>query len=129
MSVRALLFSFMLVAAARAWAAPDHRIAVVVGANFGAPDDEPLRYAEADARRMRDLLVQLGEVRPERALLVLGGGPAQLMGALNEARGRAAELSGAGQDVTLVFYFSGHGDEDSLHLPRGNLPLADLRRE
>jgi hypothetical protein len=127
--VRALVVSLVVLAAAPAQAAPGHRIAVVVGANLGAPDDELLRFAEADARRVRDLLVQLGEVRPERALLVVGGGPAQLLSALNEARGRAAELSGAGQDVTLIFYYSGHGDEESLHLPRGNLPLADLRRE
>jgi hypothetical protein len=119
----------LLLAASSAHAAPVQRIAVVVGANFGGPDDEPLRFAEADARRMRELLVELGEVRRDRALLVLGGGPAQVLSALTEARGRAAELAGAGQAVSLLFYYSGHGDEDALHLPRGTLALPELRRE
>jgi hypothetical protein len=29
----------------------------------------------------------------------------------------------------LIFYFSGHGDDEVLHMPRGNLPLAQLRSE
>lgn len=103
-------------------------IAVVVGANIGAYDDEPLRYAESDARRFRDLLLEIGQVRAARALLVIGGGPDQIVQALTEARGRAAELAGTGRRVTLLFYYSGHGDDEALHLPAGTLSLEVLRR-
>ena len=103
-------------------------IAVIAGANVGGYDDEPLRFAESDARRVRDLLIELGQVRAARALLVLGGGPEQIIAALTEARGRAAELAGTGRRVTLLFYYSGHGDDDALHLPRGALALPELRQ-
>jgi hypothetical protein len=109
--------------------AAEERIAVIVGANVGAHDDEPLRFAEADAVRFRDLVVELGGVKPERALLVLGGGPDQVLHALIDARARAQEIGAVGHRVVLLFYYSGHGDDESLHLPRGVLALADLRRE
>jgi hypothetical protein len=107
--------------------ADEERIAVVVGADVGLAGEEPLRFAEADARKMRDVLLQLGSVRSDRAILVLGGGPEQVVRALIEARGRAAEIGRSGKHVILLFYYSGHGDDESMHLPQGVLPLADLR--
>jgi hypothetical protein len=107
----------------------EERLAVVVGANIGAPGDEPLRYAESDARRVRDLMVELGHVRPDRALLVERGGPEDVLRAITEVRGRAAEIERSGRRVTLFFYYSGHGNDEALHLPRGLLSLETLRRE
>ena len=101
---------------------------MIVGTNVGGYDDDPLRFAESDARRFRDLLIELGEVRATRALLVIGGGPEQIVQALTEARGRAAELAGSGRRVTLLFYYSGHGDDEALHLPHGVLMLSALRQ-
>lgn len=103
-------------------------VAVIVGANVGAHEEGTLLYAESDARRMREVLISLGGVRPERTLLVLGGGAEQVMQAITEARGRAAEISANGRPVTLLFYYSGHGDEQALHLGRGPLPLERLRQ-
>ncbi len=122
--VIALALSLAIVSAARA-----ETIGIFVGANVGSADDDPLRYAESDARRMRAVLVELGDLRPERAILVVGGGPAQLRAALDEARGRAAELANVGRAVSFLFYFSGHGDESGLHLPRGEISLVALRDE
>jgi hypothetical protein len=122
----------LVLAAATARAGPpplgDERIAVIVGANLGDADEEPLRYAESDARRVRDLLVAIGGVRPSRAILITGGAPETVLRALREARGRAAELGASGARVTLVFYYSGHGDDGALHLPEGNLGIRELRR-
>jgi uncharacterized caspase-like protein len=127
--VPALALLALVSATARAAApASQEVIAVIVGANVGGYDDEPLRFAESDARRFRDLLIELGEVRAARALLVIGGGPNQIVQALTEARGRAAELASTGRRVTLLFYYSGHGDDEALHLPAGVLPLATLRQ-
>lgn len=114
--------------AAAAWPA-ETRIAILVGANWGDSNDEPLRYAESDVRAMRDLLIELGGVTPERALLLIGGGPADVLRLITEARGRAAELARNGGRVLLHFYFSGHGDGESLHLPKGHLSYRDLTLE
>ena len=109
-------------------AAAAERLALVVGADVGAPQEEPLRYAQSDARRMRDVMVELAGVLPERALLLTSAQPAQVSSALDELRGRAAELHRSGKRVELFFYFSGHGDETALHFSRGDLALAELRR-
>jgi hypothetical protein len=107
----------------------DNRFVVVVGANVGTASDDPLRYAESDAERVRDLIVELGGVPQERAFLLLGGKPEGLWRVLSEVRGRVAELSRMGRSSTVLFYFSGHGDGEALHLPSGLILLADLRRE
>jgi len=107
----------------------DNRFVVVVGANVGTANDDPLRYAESDAERVRDLFVELGGVPQERAFLLLGGKPEGLWRVLSEVRGRVAELSRMGRSSTVLFYFSGHGDGEALHLPSGLILLADLRRE
>jgi hypothetical protein len=126
---RAALATAWLLSASAASAAPEERLAVIAGANVGGPEDELLRYAEADANRFRDVLVELGDVRPDRAIVSMGGSPEQLLQALTEARGRAAEIQRSGSRVVLLFYYSGHGDEDGLHLPRGTMPLSELRAE
>jgi hypothetical protein len=117
------------VGSARAEPLADNRFVVVVGANVGTANDDPLRYAESDAERFRDLLVELGGVPAERAFLLLGGKPEGLWRVLSEVRGRVAELSRMGRSSTVLFYFSGHGDGEALHLPAGLILLSDLRRE
>ncbi|MGZ3438886.1 MAG: caspase family protein, partial [Polyangia bacterium] len=103
-------------------------VAVIAGANVGSGDEDPLRYAVEDAERVRDVLVALGGTRRDRVIFVAAPSPSALARALGEARGRAAELRDEGKRVQFVFYFAGHGDDNALHLPGGNLALEDLRR-
>ncbi len=130
---RALLAAcFLLCAlASRARASPPPSrdvVAVIVGANVGSADEEPLRFAVSDARRISDLLSELGDVRAGNALVILSAdNPEQVLGALRQARDRAAGLKIAGRQTTLLFYYSGHGDDDAVHLAKGALKLQDLR--
>lgn len=107
--------------------ASEERLAVVVGANLGDGDEPALRFAESDATRVRDTLVELGGVSPGRATLVTSGGARAVLDALTFAQGRAAELTAQGTRVTFVFYFSGHGDEATLHLGGDRLELSRVR--
>ena len=127
--VCALLILASYVRSAGAEPIADNRFVVVVGANVGTASDDPLRYAESDAERFRDLFVELGGVPSDRAYLLLGGKPEGLWRVLSEVRGRVAELSRMGRSSTVLFYFSGHGDGEALHLPSGLILLSDLRRE
>jgi hypothetical protein len=54
-------------------------------------------FAEAGARSMRDLLVELGSVRLQRATVVSGGGRELVLHAFIEARGCAHEIARGGR--------------------------------
>lgn len=107
--------------------APEVRAAVIIGTNEGSSDDEPLEYAEADARRVHQLLVEAGQVAPERAYLVLGGDAQAARRALAEARGRLAELAGRAP-TALIIYVSSHADEQALHLAGSLLPVDEVHQ-
>jgi hypothetical protein len=96
----------------------DERLMIAVGNNIGGPEEAPLRFAEADARRVRDLFVSLGRVDRARGALLAGGDRNRLRAALAEAGRQAAELRRQGREVTFIFYYAGHGDGQSLHLGR-----------
>jgi hypothetical protein len=102
-------------------------VAVVVGANIGGADDAPLHFATSDARRVADLLAELGQVGPGNTIVVTADTPEQVLAALRQARDRAQALAGSGRPKTFVFYYSGHGDDDSIHLAKGVVAMSDLR--
>ncbi len=110
--------------------APAHaalRYAVIVGNNLGTADDEPLRWAEQDARRALEVLVELGGVAKERAILLLGGDAAEVRRQLVRVHGQLEEAERQGYRTELLFFYSGHGDAEALHLSGAALPLGELR--
>ncbi|MBN2499006.1 MAG: caspase family protein [Deltaproteobacteria bacterium] len=117
----------LVLGAARPCAAARVRIALVVGQDIGSSSDPVLAFAEADARRVADLLAELGGFAPERIDLLLGKGAGALRDALQRVRGRVAEIEARGDEALVLFYYSGHGGADGLHLGRETLELAALR--
>lgn len=109
---------FVMVALAATPAyAKDARVGIFVGSN-GAPDGRtPLVHAEADAARMRDAFVELGEMAPTSAHVLRGPDAAQILAMIDHA-GRGAKM--------LVFYYSGHADERALLLDGSQLSFAEL---
>ncbi len=101
------------------------RFALLIGHNSGASDEPELEFAEEDARRVGDVLRELGGFPPEDMVTLLGE-PADVVQraliALND-RLRTEE----GQSVLFVYY-SGHGDARSLHLGDTRLPVRELRQ-
>ncbi|MBF5041649.1 hypothetical protein FGE12_04560 [Aggregicoccus sp. 17bor-14] len=103
------------------------RLLVAIGANVGDPDDAVLRFADDDAQRVRQVFVELGGVRADRALLVLNPPADAVRQRLSEVAGRIAELKAAGHDPVLTVYASSHAAGGVLHLGGTHLPLAELR--
>lgn len=112
---------FALVRTARA---EPLRVVVAVGHRAGLPGETPLKHSLRDATRVRDVFVQLGDVKPQNAILLSEPTQASLFAALDRAaaiaRGRRPE------EVTFVFYFSGHGDRERLHLGPEKVALKDI---
>ncbi|MBI2373777.1 MAG: caspase family protein [Deltaproteobacteria bacterium] len=103
---------------------PGRRIGVFIGSDSAPPGREALRHAQTDARRMRDVLVDLGDLRSEDAIVLEGPGPAEILRALEGLRERAEREP----PRTFIFYYSGHADERALLLGRAELALSALAR-
>ncbi len=103
------------------------RVGIFVGNNLGATGQVPLLFATADARKMRDLFVELGDIHPEDALLVEDEGRRGVQNAFVQAGARIHLAQTHRQRTELVFFYSGHADEDRLQLGSTSLPYEELR--
>jgi hypothetical protein len=100
------------------------RILVSAGSKLGLAAERPLKFAGTDASRVRDVVVSLGGVKPENAFVLAEPSRAQLFAAVDRARTEAQKHPSG--EVTLIFYFSGHGDHDAIHLGDDRVLLSDL---
>jgi hypothetical protein len=73
---------------------------------------------------VRDVFMALGGVRPEHAIVVLGATPPQIALAIDRAQ--AIARTHRPDEVVFIFYFSGHGDRDKLHLGADTMAVSDL---
>jgi hypothetical protein len=128
--VRWAVSLFLLLAALPAVAAEDKRFAVLIGANIGDAGEPRLRYAEADAERLGQTLRTVGDFASDRLLLLTGVTADEVRQALIRlnAQIRAGDGSGASSGSTLLFvFYSGHADEEKLHLAGTHLATSELR--
>lgn len=101
------------------------RYALVVGHNVGRSDEQTLRFAEDDARRLADVLTDLGGFAHDRVTVLRGPTPDAVQGALIELNDR---IRTRGEPAVLVVFYSGHADALALHLGDAALPLERLEQ-
>jgi WD40 repeat protein len=102
------------------------RVAVLVGANAGWGNDRPLRYAEEDARRLSAALTELGGFAADAVILLRTPSTEQLRAELEAVKQRLRDTPE--EEALFVFYYSGHADEQHLHLRGEPLPFTELHR-
>ncbi|WP_426755330.1 caspase family protein [Myxococcus sp. Y35] len=124
MMLLSLLTAALLSQSPSAEAPPPRRYALLIGANRGLSSDEPLRFADADARRMFTLFRDAGGLHPDDAQVVLGADAGRVRSALGLLRERMARDAAPGDQ--LLVYVSSHADGESLHLSGTRLPVKDL---
>ncbi len=88
-------------------------MALIIGSSSAPPGKPHLRYAQRDAQKMRDLLLQLGRVSPQNAWLLLDPSLARVREALAQLISRARSQGG---QKNVLLYYSGHADQQSLLL-------------
>lgn len=88
------------------------RHAVIVGANEGGGNLDPLRYAELDAQRVSDVLAELGGFEVPYVEVLYAPTAAELRAALH----RHADISRSFDEDLFLFYYSGHADARGLRL-------------
>lgn len=115
---------FIILCASLAFPAhAERRFALLVGANDGWATDRPLRYAHDDARRVQEVLIQLGQLAAADSTLLLEPTTGELDAALKRIE---AQLSLAQEPTFLFFFYSGHADASALHLRGPALELTAL---
>jgi hypothetical protein len=113
---------------ATALAAPGRRFALVIGANRGAEEDQPLKFAEADADRMARVLRDLGGFSPGDVVALATPSASQVLSAMDSLSGRVAAERAAGRSPLLLFYYSGHADGEALHVGPALMTFGAIRR-
>ena len=97
------------------------RHAIVVGVNQGPSPLVPLRYAHDDARKIEEILRELGGVPKSNMRLLLEPDLEELQSML------WTTTSAAKPGDELFFYYSGHADDQGLLLHNERFPQAELR--
>lgn len=103
------------------------RYAVVVGSNTGAPGRPALWFAEKDAERFREVLVELGEFRPEDVQLLEGAGARRVREAIAAAEAAMERARAEDEHPLFLFYFSGHAAGGGIELGPDRLSFGELR--
>jgi hypothetical protein len=106
---------------------PIRRFALVVGANRGAADRVPLRYAVSDAERFADVVSRMGGVAPADRLVLRDPTRQAFLDALRSTSERAGQARAETARVEVILYFSGHADDQGLMLGREMMPYRELR--
>jgi hypothetical protein len=101
-------------------------MAVLVGNNAGSGVRRPLRYAEVDARRLGDVLSELGGFRPENVHVLAGRTLPEVIARLDELGRQIQGWRNGGSRVVLLFYFSGHSDGQALELGTDRWSYRDV---
>jgi hypothetical protein len=105
-------------------AQPDSgRFALLVGSNLGDRGDPVLRHAESDATRLAQTLRLMGGFPADQVVLITGATASEMHDALIQLNARVREHKNA----VLVVFYSGHADEQSLHLSATRLATAELK--
>lgn len=124
--------SLLAVALTLAGATPEasgriHRYAILIGNNVGDARDTPLRYAEDDADKLRDVLQELGDFPPENVALLQGRDARTIRRSIIVFNDRIrASMAGPQVQAVLLVYYSGHADANALHVGSDRLDLAEL---
>ncbi|HEY9594375.1 MAG TPA: caspase family protein, partial [Spirochaetia bacterium] len=128
-------YLLVLVLLALAWSAAAEtptalrRFAFVAGSNDGGEGLERLRYAESDARSFATVLQDLGGVRQQDLILVTNPSLQRFRDALQRARQMVGSPREMDERRELVFYYSGHSDDDGIILGKERVRWGDIRAD
>jgi outer membrane beta-barrel protein len=103
------------------------RFAFVVGANDGGKGRSQLRFANKDAEAFIHVLNELGGVSVEDTVLVRDATRPTIAEGLTQLKKKLLDSKAQGERQEVLFYYSGHSDEDGLRLKHEVLPYLELK--
>jgi hypothetical protein len=127
MTLRAALAA-LLAAVPLAAAALPGRVAVLAGANVGAPGRAKLWFAERDAQRLEQTLRELGEFQADQLELLRGPTADGFREALRRAERKVEASRAAGAKTLLLVYYSGHAGAGGLEFGAERVSYDELKQ-
>jgi len=129
-----MIFSFTAPAPSAAAAAPDEnssirRFALIVGSNNGGADRVRLKYAHSDASSMARVLRDLGGVSRRDSMVLIEPTHGDLRSGFVRMRSKLEKARRAGERLELIFYYSGHSDENGLLLNGEHFTYPNIKKE
>jgi hypothetical protein len=118
---------FYLFAAAQTDDIYTRRFAFIVGSNFGGEDRVTLRYAVTDARAFEDVLKEMGGVLSGDSYFLEEPSRENFF---KQIKSLTKEVEKSNKDyrrLEVIFYYSGHSDEENLFLGNDRLAYMELR--
>ncbi len=101
---------------------------ISVGNNLGDPSEQPLRFAERDAREIAAIMQRLGGVPSQNVVQLLGEDAVTLRKVILDMNARIrAKRDAERRDSVLMVFYSGHADAMGLHLGGTTLPFDELK--
>ena len=103
------------------------RAGLFVGSNQGVFSEDPLFYANEDALKMFLLFQEYGKIEGDLAILLQKSDIAGIKSRIGDLRQRTQRLRKQGDsNLECVFYYSGHGGADGLHVDGRTYPYREL---
>ncbi|MBN2737276.1 MAG: caspase family protein [Spirochaetales bacterium] len=102
------------------------RYAIIVGANDGGEDRVILRYAVRDAKAFNKVMVDMGALDNEETMLLLNPDRFRIDQAFVNMQQKILSDSPVSRKE-LVFYYSGHSDEEGIMLQNETYSYKELR--
>jgi hypothetical protein len=108
--------------------AATHKLALLVANHEGGAGLAKLRYAGRDGARLADVLDELGGFDRDDMLSVIDGDASAVISSLDDMEHKVVVAKQDGDEVVLLFYYSGHAQNGVLRLGDSTLDMATVRK-
>ncbi|MBN2527940.1 MAG: caspase family protein [Deltaproteobacteria bacterium] len=109
--------------------APVHRFALVVGVNDGGGERARLRYANTDAHSFANVLTEFGGVAKNDLILLTNASKQSLKDGFVRIRRLLKKARASGHRTEVIFYYSGHSDENGLLLQNDIFSFVEMKQQ
>ena len=110
------LSCFFLFLVSIAFAEEWTKAAIIVSSKEGLKEDKPLRYAYNDGERIFNVLSSIGNIDQQHLYLIKTESAKDLKLNLQEISRKLQRLADEGEQISLQFYYSGHGSNNHFHI-------------
>jgi len=103
------------------------RFGIFVGSNNGGKERVTLRYAVSDAVSISKVFSEMGGIAIEDSVLLVEPSIRDINRRIDALNDQVTRSKGVNKRTEIVFYYSGHSDEEGLLLNREKYSYRDLR--